>query len=105
MYNCQCPTSESGYDKRKCVSGRCSDCKSTKPHFKCALSEKEVKITQFVVTETPYKRSADGKTMGKIFKKKFFMTCLSKMPILRCLQQQNCILCTGFKFTVTPFTG
>ena len=33
------------------------------------------------------------------------MTCLSKMPILRCLQQQNCILCTGFKFTVTPFTG
>ena len=67
MYNCNCPKSENGYYKWKCVSGSCSDCKSTKPqHFQCASSENKVKISQFEVTETPYKRTVDGKTMDKI---------------------------------------
>ena len=37
--------------------------------FECASSEQKIKISQFEVTETPYKKTVDGKEVDKIKKK------------------------------------
>ena len=85
MYSCKCPKSENGYYQWKCVAGKCSECKLIKPMpFGCASSEQKIKISQFEVTETPYKKTADGKEVDKIKKKKkreYTMIYLSKMSI------------------------
>ena len=50
--------------------------------FECASSEQKIKISQFEVTETPYKKTVDGKEVDKIKKKKqrdYTMIYLSKM--------------------------
>ena len=71
MHSCKCPKSENGYYQWKCVAGKCSECKLIKPMpFGCASSEQKIKISQFEVTETPYKKTAVGKEVDKIKKKK-----------------------------------
>ena len=67
MHNCKCPKSENGYCQRKCVAGKCSECKLIKPvGFECASSQQKNKIRQVEVTETPYKKTVDGKEVDKI---------------------------------------
>ena len=71
MHSCKCPKSENGCYQWKCVAGKCSKCKLIKPMpFECASSEQKIKISQFEVTETPYKKTVDGKEVDKIKKKK-----------------------------------
>ena len=70
MHNCKCLKSENGYYQWKCVAGKCSECKLIQPRpFECASSEQKIKISQFEVTETPYKKTVDGKEVDKISKK------------------------------------
>ena len=57
-HNCKCTKSENGYYQWNCVAGKCSECKLNKPMpFECASSEQKIKISQFEVTETPYKKN------------------------------------------------
>ena len=71
MHNCKCPKSENGYYQQKCVARKCSECKLIKPMpFECASSEQKIKISQFEVTETPYKKLLMGKKWIKFQKKK-----------------------------------
>ena len=84
MHKCKCSKSENGYYQWKCVAGKSLECKLIKPMpFECASSEQKIKISQFEVTETPYKKTADGKEVDKIKKKKreCTMIYLSKMSI------------------------
>ena len=63
MYSCKCPKSENGYYQWKCVAGKCLECKLIKQMpFGCASSQQKIKISQFEVTETPHKKTVDGKS-------------------------------------------
>ena len=70
LQNCLC-TIASVVITNRSVVGKCSECKLIKPMTSgCASSEQKIKISQFEVTETPYKKTVDGKELDKISKKK-----------------------------------
>ena len=59
----------------------------------CASSEQKIKISQFEVTETPYKKTVDGKEVDKISKKnpkktEYTMIYLSKCLFKTCFHEK-----------------
>ena len=69
IYSCKCPKWENGYYQWKCVAGKCSECKLIElVPFECASSEQKIKISQFEVAETPYKKQLIGKKWIKFQK-------------------------------------
>ena len=61
MHNCKCPSAENGYYEWKSVAGKCSECELNQCLLNVLHLSRKSKISQFEVTEIPYKKLLMGK--------------------------------------------
>ena len=60
MHSFDCPISPNDYYRWKCVSNKWKDCKHLKPlNLKYQESNKEIKVSQFELMKTPYKKTSN----------------------------------------------
>ena len=71
MSECKCEKGGNSYYKWKCCNLKCNICRNIKQAtLKCQHSEETVKVSQFELTVTPYKKTdKNGVTMEKLSKK------------------------------------
>ena len=87
MSECKCEKGGNSYYKWKCCNLKCNICRNIKQAaLKCQHSEETVKVSQFELTITPYKKTdKNGVTMEKLSKKtgddlqgSLYKTCSNK---------------------------